>query len=190
MKSLTLFKSVFDNKTHKRVDFNDYAAFERLFFDLAALPLKDKKSATLISPAIYEPDTTRSNASVIGWAGWCAGRRMRGGVGEQVGGWWVCCGTGAGVPVPGCWCGGGRAGAGACTGAGCGAWGAGAVAVVLVWWCWCTGSARKQARISARQAGHWERAPVNATRAQIPGTFSAFSIHFLLPGPRQGFERG
>ena len=72
MKSLTLFKSVFDNKTHKRVDFNDYAAFERLFFDLAALPLKDKKSATLISPAIYEPDTTRSNASVIGWAGWCA----------------------------------------------------------------------------------------------------------------------
>ena len=72
MKSLTLFKSIFDNKTHKRVDFNDDATFEKLFFDLAALPLKDKKSATLISPAIYEPDTTRSNASVIGWAGWCA----------------------------------------------------------------------------------------------------------------------
>jgi len=72
LKSLTLFKSIFDNKTHKRVDFNDDATFEKLFFDLAALPLKDKKSATLISPAIYEPDTTRSNASVIGWAGWCA----------------------------------------------------------------------------------------------------------------------
>ena len=28
LKSLTLFKSVFDNKTHKRMDFNDYAAFE------------------------------------------------------------------------------------------------------------------------------------------------------------------
>ena len=71
-KSLTLFKSVFDNKTHKRVDFVDERSFEKLFVDLAALPRKGKKSASLISPAIYEEDTTRSNASVLCWAGWCA----------------------------------------------------------------------------------------------------------------------
>ena len=71
-KSLTLFKSVFDNKTHKRVDFVDERSFEKLFLDLAALPRKNKKSASLISPAVYEEDTTRSNASVICWAGWCA----------------------------------------------------------------------------------------------------------------------
>ena len=72
MKSLTLFKSVFDNKTHKRIDCNSYAEFEKLLFDLADQPRKDKKSAPLISPATYKPDTTRANDNVIGWAGWCA----------------------------------------------------------------------------------------------------------------------
>jgi hypothetical protein len=72
VKSLTLFKSVFDNKTHKRIDCNSYAEFEKLLFDLADQPRKDKKSAPLISPATYKPDTTRANDNVIGWAGWCA----------------------------------------------------------------------------------------------------------------------
>ena len=72
MKSLTLFKSVFDNKTHKRIDCSSYAEFEKLLFDLADQPRKDKKSAPLISPATYKPDTTRANDNVIGWAGWCA----------------------------------------------------------------------------------------------------------------------
>ena len=72
MKSLTLFKSVFDNKTHKRIDCSSYAEFEKLLFDLADQPRKDKKSAPLISPATYKPNTTRANDNVIGWAGWCA----------------------------------------------------------------------------------------------------------------------
>ena len=70
--SLTLFKSIFDNKTHKRIDFSSYAKFEQLLFDLSRQKRPDKKSAPLISPAIYTEDTTRANDNVIGWAGWCA----------------------------------------------------------------------------------------------------------------------
>ena len=70
--SLTLFKSIFDNKTEKRMDFTSYAQFEGLLFDLAQQKREDKKSAPLISPATYVEDTTRANDNVIGWAGWCA----------------------------------------------------------------------------------------------------------------------
>ena len=70
--SLTLFKSVFDNKTAKRMDFTSYHQFERLLFDLAQQNRKDKKSAPLISPAVYIENTTRANDNVTGWAGWCA----------------------------------------------------------------------------------------------------------------------
>ena len=72
MISLTLFKSIYDNKTHKRIDCNSYTEFEKLLFDLAKQPRKDKKSAQLISPATYKEDTTRANDNVIGWAGWTA----------------------------------------------------------------------------------------------------------------------
>jgi hypothetical protein len=70
--SLTLFKSIFDNKTQKRMDFTSYAQFERLLFDLAQQKREDKRSAPLISPATYKENTTRANDNVIGWAGWCA----------------------------------------------------------------------------------------------------------------------
>ena len=70
--SLTLFKSIFDNKTEKRMDFTSYAQFEHLLFELAQQKRKDKKSAPLISPAIYVEDTTRANNNVLGWAGWTA----------------------------------------------------------------------------------------------------------------------
>ena len=70
--SLTLFKSIFDNKTHKRMNFSSYAQFEQLLFELSRSKRKDKKSAPLISPAIYKEDTTRANDNVLGWAGWCA----------------------------------------------------------------------------------------------------------------------
>jgi hypothetical protein len=70
--SLTLFKSIFDNKTQKRMDFTSYYQFENLLFELAQQKRKDKKSAPLISPAVYVEDTTRANSNVIGWAGWCA----------------------------------------------------------------------------------------------------------------------
>ena len=70
--SLTLFKSIFDNKTQKRMDFTSYYQFENLLFELAQQKRKDKKSAPLISPAKYKENTTRANDNVLGWAGWTA----------------------------------------------------------------------------------------------------------------------
>lgn len=78
MYSLTIFKSLFDNKTDKRVDLKDWPAFEKMLYDLSKMPGykakrgENKKSSPLISPAIYHPDTTRANKNVIEWAGWAA----------------------------------------------------------------------------------------------------------------------
>lgn len=68
----TLFKSIFDNKTNRRVDLADFDAFEKVLYNLAEVPRQDKKDAELISPAVYHPDTTRANKNVVEWAGWCA----------------------------------------------------------------------------------------------------------------------
>jgi hypothetical protein len=70
--SLTLFKTIFDNKTHKRMDFVDWESFVHTLYGLSELPLNSKKDAQLISPATYKPDTTRKNDSVVEWSGWCA----------------------------------------------------------------------------------------------------------------------
>jgi hypothetical protein len=72
MYSLTLFKSVFDNKTHKRMDFDSWDKFEGLLYKLSELPYANKKDAQLFSPATYQPDTTRANKNVVNWAGWAA----------------------------------------------------------------------------------------------------------------------
>lgn len=69
--SLTLFNNVFDNKTDKRIDLHDFNAFERVLYNLAEKPRKDKKDAELMSPATYQPDTTRKNDNVVEWSGWC-----------------------------------------------------------------------------------------------------------------------
>ena len=70
--SLTLFNSIFDNKTVKRLTFKDFDAFEKALYDLSKRKLKSKKDAPLMSPAQYKPDTTRANDNVTIWAGWCA----------------------------------------------------------------------------------------------------------------------
>lgn len=70
--SLTLFNSIFDNKTDKRMDLSDWEQFENLLYDLSNIKRKDKKDAQLISPATYKPNTTRANANVVSWAGWAA----------------------------------------------------------------------------------------------------------------------
>ena len=70
--SLTLFKSIFDNKTDKRIDLNDFDAFESVLYDLSKKPFDNKKDAMLMSPAVYTEDTTRKNDNVTEWAGWCA----------------------------------------------------------------------------------------------------------------------
>jgi hypothetical protein len=72
MYSLTIFKSIYDNKTNKRMDFSSWNKFEDFLYKLSEQPLKNKKSAVLISPATYEPDTTRKNKNVIEWARWAA----------------------------------------------------------------------------------------------------------------------
>jgi hypothetical protein len=70
--SITLFKSLYDNKTNKRMDFENWEQFSKLLFTLAKQPLKDKKDAQLISPAVYQHETTRANKNVLAWAGWAA----------------------------------------------------------------------------------------------------------------------
>ena len=70
--SLTLFNSIFDNKTTQRLTFKDFDGFEKALYGLAQRKIKSKKDAPLMSPAQYKPDTTRANANVTVWAGWCA----------------------------------------------------------------------------------------------------------------------
>ena len=70
--STTLFKNIYDNKTNVRLDFNDFKAFEESLYKLSERPIASKKDAPLMSPAIYQADTTRANANVIEWAGWAA----------------------------------------------------------------------------------------------------------------------
>lgn len=70
--SLTLFKSQYDNKTEKRMNFSSFDELEKLLYGLSQQPKKGKKDAELISPALYKPGTTRANKNVTAWAGWCA----------------------------------------------------------------------------------------------------------------------
>ena len=69
--SLTLFKNIFDNKTSKRIDAPNFDSFESVLYDLSEKPFESKADAMLMSPAIYEKNTTRKNDNVIEWAGWC-----------------------------------------------------------------------------------------------------------------------
>ena len=82
MLSMTIFTSprwwaeqeryVYDNKTHRRMDFSTFDELEKTLYALSEQPKKGKLDAELISPAIYEPGSTRANKNVIAWAGWCA----------------------------------------------------------------------------------------------------------------------
>lgn len=70
--SATVFKSVFDNKTHRKMEFSNFKEFESFLYSLSKVERADKRSAQLISPATYHLNTTRANKNVIEWAGWCA----------------------------------------------------------------------------------------------------------------------
>jgi len=70
MYSLTIFKNRFDNKTHRTMSFRDWSEFEKLLYDLSSQP-GSKKVSPLISPSLYQPDTTRANANVVLWNHWC-----------------------------------------------------------------------------------------------------------------------
>jgi len=58
MYSLTIFKNIYDNKTHRRMDFSSWDQLEELFYKLSEQPFESKKDAYLISPAIYQEGTT------------------------------------------------------------------------------------------------------------------------------------
>ena len=70
--SLTLFNSIFDNKTQQKLTFENFDSFEKALYGLAQRKIKSKKDAPLMSPAQYKPDTTRKNDNVTMWSAWCA----------------------------------------------------------------------------------------------------------------------
>lgn len=72
MYQLTIFKSQFDNKTHRQMSFRTWDEFTALLYNLSKQPKKGKKDAELISPAVYEAGTTRANKNVLHWGGWAA----------------------------------------------------------------------------------------------------------------------
>ena len=71
MIKFTIFKSIFDNKTHRQIEISNFDGFEKFLYDLSKKSIASKKDAVLISPAIYLPNTTRSNDNVMSWSGWC-----------------------------------------------------------------------------------------------------------------------
>lgn len=72
MYSTTIFKNMWDNKTHRRLDLETWDQFTNFLKKLSERPLKGKRDAELISPAIYKDGTTRANKNVLAWAGWAA----------------------------------------------------------------------------------------------------------------------
>ena len=70
--SLTIFKSAFDNKTDKTMEFDSWSDFVKMLESLSKIPYKSKQEASLISPAKYKPDTTRANRNVAEWGKWAA----------------------------------------------------------------------------------------------------------------------
>lgn len=82
MYSVTIFKSprwwekqqrfVYDNKTHRRMDFASWDLFVKFLYKLSERPLNGKQDAELISPAVFKPDSPRRNENVVAWAGWAA----------------------------------------------------------------------------------------------------------------------
>lgn len=80
--SLTVFKSprwwekenrfVYDNKTHRRIDFESWDKFTNFLYKLSQRELKGKQDAELISPAVFKLDSTRKSDNVLNWAGWAA----------------------------------------------------------------------------------------------------------------------
>lgn len=68
----TLFESLFDTKTNKRIELPEFKNFEEVLYRLAKVKRNSKKDAELMSPATYLPNTTRKNDNVLSWNGWCA----------------------------------------------------------------------------------------------------------------------
>ena len=78
MLEFTLFKSIFDNKTHRKVSLDSWDEFGNLLFKLSKMdgykPKRGekRKGSPLISPAVYKPGSTRANDNVLYWSNWVA----------------------------------------------------------------------------------------------------------------------
>mgnify|MGYP000052674209 FL=1 len=70
---LTIFKNQFDNKTHRHMVLDEWDKFVKTLKNMYGE--KGEKggnnSSPLISPAVFEVGTTRSNKSTNYWGGWC-----------------------------------------------------------------------------------------------------------------------
>jgi len=73
MYELTIFKNQFDNKTHRTVSVKTWDEFDELLFGLSSQKGEKggRNSSPLITPAMFQEGTTRSNKSVTHWGNWC-----------------------------------------------------------------------------------------------------------------------
>lgn len=73
MFELTIFKNQYDNKTHRRVSLETWDKFVDLLFGLSNQEGQKggSNSSPLITPAVFEDGTTRSNKSTLYWGHWC-----------------------------------------------------------------------------------------------------------------------
>lgn len=69
---VTIFKDRFDTGTDTRFITESWDDFASTLRKLSDRRLDKKEDATLMSPADYPKGTTRANANVAKWAGWCA----------------------------------------------------------------------------------------------------------------------
>lgn len=78
--SLTLFESIYDNKSDKQYTFESWDKFKALLYHLSEQPgykaakgeKPKQKPSPLISPATYDRGKTRKNENVIDWGRWAA----------------------------------------------------------------------------------------------------------------------
>lgn len=70
---LTIFKNQFDNKTHRKMSLESWDTFVDLLYGLSEQEGQKggRDSSPLITPAVFETDSTRSNKSTLYWGGWC-----------------------------------------------------------------------------------------------------------------------
>jgi len=72
MFELTVFKNVYDNKTHRYMSFEDWNKFSSFIKSLSEKKYSSKTDACLISPAVYQHNKSRSNKHVLHWGKWAA----------------------------------------------------------------------------------------------------------------------
>ena len=67
MYSLTVFKSKFDNKTHRRMDFESWDKFEKFLYKLSERPLEGKKMLNLYHRLLmYTAQLEQTKMSLLG----------------------------------------------------------------------------------------------------------------------------